>query len=77
MRSMCAMWASERHFLLANVFAPFRERNLQIDTIPKPGGLGLANWLCALAVQPSSSICPTSVPVLSSFCPASVWALEY
>jgi hypothetical protein len=71
------MWASEWHFGLANVFAPLRERNLQIDTIPKPRGLGSANSLRALAVQPSSSICPTSVPVLSSFCPAPVWALEY
>jgi hypothetical protein len=76
MRSMCAMWASEWHFGSANVFAPLRERNLQIDTIPKPGGLGFESALRVVAVQLLSSICPAFVPVWSTFCPARFWALE-
>jgi hypothetical protein len=70
------MWACERHFELANVFAPLRERNLQIDTIPKPGGLGFAEAFRAMAVQLLSSRRPAPVPVLSNFCPARFWALE-
>ena len=40
MKLMCAMWAFEWRFELASVFALFRERSFQKDTIPKPGGLG-------------------------------------
>ena len=71
MKLMCAMWASEWHFELASVFALFRERSFQKDTIPKPSGLGFQSTLRAPSVQLSSSICPTSVQVLSSICPAS------
>ena len=37
---MCAMLVSEWCFELTNIFALFRERSFQKDTIPKPGGLG-------------------------------------
>ena len=70
------MWAFEWHFEMANVFALFRERCFEIDTIPKPGGLGFASALGVVAVPLLSSICPAFVPVLSSFCPARFWALE-
>ena len=36
---MCAMLASEWRFVLANIFAPLRERYVTLDTIPKPLGL--------------------------------------
>ena len=76
MRLVCAMLVSEWHFELASVFALFRERSFQKDTIPKPGGLGFAEAFRAMAVQLLSSHCPAPVPVLSSFCPARFWALE-
>ena len=76
MRLMCATWAFEWRFELASVFALFRERGFQKDTIPKPGGLGFASAFRGVAVQLLSSICPAFVPVLSSFCPALFWALE-
>ena len=76
MKLMCAMWAFEWRFELASVFALFRERSFQKDTIPKPGGLGFASALRVVAVQLPSSICPPFVPVLSTFCPARFWALE-
>jgi hypothetical protein len=50
---------------VANVFALLRERCLELDTIPKPGGLGFASALrnrrCPAFVQRLS-------PVLSTFC---------
>ena len=61
MRLMCAMWAFEWRFELASVFALFRERSFQKDTIPKPGGLGSGGTLSGLSVQLSSRIvhlCP-------------------
>ncbi len=70
------MLVSERCFVLANLFALFRERCFRIDTIPKPGGLGFAEAFRAMAVQLLSSHCPAPVPVLSSFCPARFWPLE-
>jgi hypothetical protein len=76
MKLMCAMWALEWRFELASVIALFRERCLELDTIPKPAGLGFGSALRVVAVQLLSSICPASVPVLSSFCPARFWALE-
>jgi hypothetical protein len=76
MRSMCAMWAFGWRFELASVFALFRERSFQKDTIPKPGGLGLGGPLSGLSVPALSHICPTFVPALSHFSTASVYALE-
>ena len=72
MKLMCAMLASERCFGLANVFALFRERSFQKDTIPKPGGLGSGSSRCGLSVPALSHICPTFVPVLSHFRAGSV-----
>jgi hypothetical protein len=69
--------ASKWQLSLADGSALLRERHFQIDTIPKPGGLGSGGVPNVVAVQLSSSICPGSVPVLSTFCPASVRALEY
>ena len=70
------MWAFEWCFELASVFALFRERGFQKDTIPKPGGLGFASAHCARSVPALSHICPTFVPVLSHFSAGSVYALE-
>ena len=68
MTLMCAGLVSEWRFELANVFAPLRERNLQIDTIPKPGGLGSAGPRSALPVRSLSGFCPELVRVLSGAC---------
>jgi len=76
MKIMCAMWAFEWRFELASVFALFRERSFQKDTIPKPGGLGSGGPLSGLSVPALSHICPTFVPVLSHFSAGSVYALE-
>ena len=76
MKLMCAMGALEWRFELASVFALFRERSFQKDTIPKPGGLGSGGPLSGLSVPALSHICPTIVPVLSHFITASVYALE-
>ena len=65
MRLMCAMLVFEWRFELASVFALFRERSFQKDTIPKPGGLGFGRR--ALRV-----FCPVVVRLLSGTCPASV-----
>ena len=73
---MCAMLVSEWCFELTNIFALFRERSFQKDTIPKPGGLGSANSLSGRSVPALSHICPTFVPVLSHFSGGSVYALE-
>ena len=73
---MCAMLVSEWCFELTNIFALFRERSFQKDTIPKPGGLGSGGPLSGLSVPALSHICPTFVPVLSHFSAGSVYALE-
>jgi hypothetical protein len=63
MRLMCAMLVSEWCFVLANVFALFRERSFQKDTIPKPGGLGSSGPLSGLSVPVLSHLCPGFVPL--------------
>ena len=68
--------APKWHFDVAMVFALLRERCFEIDTIPKPGGLGFASAHCARSVPALSHICPTFVPVLSHFSAGSVYALE-
>ena len=64
------MLVSERCFVLANLFALFRERCFRIDTIPKPGGLGFGQRVprhgCPAFVQRLSSSCPGFVQLLSS-----------
>jgi hypothetical protein len=69
--------ASKGQLSVATGFALLRESCFEIDTIPKPGGLGSGGLSNGVAVQLSSSICPSAGPVLSSFCPAPVRALEY
>ena len=76
MRPMCAMLALKWRFELANVFALFRERCSDLDTIPKPGGLGSGGPLSGLSLPALSHLCPTIVPVLSHFSAGSVYALE-
>ena len=76
MRPVCAILAFEWRFESANVFALFRERCLQIDTIPKPSGLGSGGALSGLPVPVLSRIRPTFVPVLSHFAASAVYALE-
>jgi hypothetical protein len=73
---MYAMWTSEWCFELASVYALFRERSFQKDTIPKPGGLGSGGPLSGLSVPALSHTCPTFVPVLSHFGAGSIYALE-
>jgi len=70
------MWAFEWRFESANVFALFRERCFQKDTIPKPGGLDSGGPKSGLYVPALSRICPTFVPVLSRFCACSFCAPE-
>jgi hypothetical protein len=65
MKLMCAMWAFEWRFELASVFALFRERSFQKDTIPKPGGLGSGKVHEGYAVRCLSGACPVSVRDLS------------
>jgi len=76
MKLMCAMWAFEWRFAMASVFALFRERSFQKDTIPKPGGLASGGPLSGLSVPALSHICPTFVQVLSHLSTASVYGLE-
>ena len=73
---MCAMLVSEWCFELTNIFALFRERSFQKDTIPKPGGLGSGGPQSGRSVPALSHICPTFVPVLSHFSAGAVYALE-
>jgi hypothetical protein len=73
MSGMRAMWASDWRFEFGHCCAPIRERDFEVDTIPKPDGLGFASASRVVAVQLSSSYCPGSVPVMSSFRLASVW----
>jgi hypothetical protein len=63
MKLMCAMRASQWRFEAANVFALFRERSFQKDTIPKPGGLGSGGPLSGLSVPALSHLCPGFVPL--------------
>jgi hypothetical protein len=65
MRPMCAMLALKWRFELANVFALFRERCFETDTIPKPGGLGFARAQSARLVRSLSGFCPERVRPLS------------
>jgi hypothetical protein len=66
MSRMCALWASDWRFELENDSAPLRERSFEIDTIPKPGGLGFASASRGVDVQLLSSFCPGYVPLPSS-----------
>jgi hypothetical protein len=65
MRLVCAMLVSEWCFVLSNLFALFRERSFQKDTIPKPGGLGSGKVHEGYAVRCLSGACPVSVRDLS------------
>ena len=76
MKLMCAMCAFEWRFELASVFALFRERCFETDTIPKPCGLGSGGPLSGPSVPALSHLCPTFVPVLSHSSASSVYALE-
>jgi hypothetical protein len=50
---------------LTNVFALLRERYLEIDTIPKPGGLGSGGPRSGLSIRLLSGFCPELVRPLS------------
>jgi len=65
MTLMCAMWAFEWHFELANVFARLRERHFDRDTIPNASRLRFRR-------HEERAVCPGSVPHLSHFCPSFV-----
>jgi len=49
-------------------FALLRERHCEIDTIPKPGGLGFARAPSARSVRSLSGFCPERVRPLSGAC---------
>jgi hypothetical protein len=49
-------------------FAGSRELDLEIDTIPKPGGLGSGGPRSALSVRLLSGFCPELVRPLSGTC---------
>ena len=57
--------APKWQFEVAMVFALLRERCFEIDTIPKPRGLGSGELHRGSAVRCLSGICPVSVRVLS------------
>jgi hypothetical protein len=76
MKPMRARRASKWQLSWANGFALLRERCLEIDTIPKPGGLGSEGPLSGLYVPVRSRTCPTIVSVLSRSCAASFCAPE-
>jgi hypothetical protein len=76
MKPMRAIRASKRQLILANGLALLRERYLEIDTIPKPCGLGSEGPLSGLYVPVLSRTFPTFVPVLSRICAASFCAPE-
>jgi hypothetical protein len=60
-----AMCGKKWQLSLANGFALLRERYLEIDTIPKPCGLGSGSPL-------NGAVCPVVVRLLSGACPAFV-----
>ena len=65
MKPMRAKRASKWQLSLANGFALLRERYFEIDTIPKPRGLGSGGPRSGLSVR----FCPAFVQLLSGFCP--------
>jgi hypothetical protein len=76
MLAMRSIRASNWQLSVANDFALLRERYLEIDTIPKPCGLGSEGPLSGLYVPVLSRTFPTFVPVLSRICAASFCAPE-
>jgi hypothetical protein len=76
MLAMRSIRASNWQLSLAKDFALLRERYLEIDTIPKPCGLGSEGPLSGLYVPVLSRTFPTFVPVLSRICAASFCAPE-
>jgi hypothetical protein len=68
MKPMRAIRAQKWQLSLANDSALLRERYFEIDTIPKPGGLGSAGPRSALPVRSLSGFCPELVRVLSGAC---------
>jgi hypothetical protein len=70
MKPMRATRASKWQLSVANGFVLFRERYFEIDTIPKPCGLGSEGSLSGLYVPVLSLTCPTFVPVVSRICAA-------
>jgi hypothetical protein len=67
MKPVRAIRASKWELSVANDSALLRERYLEIDTIPKPCGLGSDGPLSGLYVPVLSRTCPTFVSVLSRF----------
>jgi hypothetical protein len=65
MKPVRAIRASKLQLSLTNVFALLRERYLEIDTIPKPGGLGSGGPRSGLSIRLLSGFCPELVRPLS------------
>jgi hypothetical protein len=68
MKPTRAIRASKWQLSVASDFALLRERYLEIDTIPKPCGLGSGGPLSGLYVPDVSRTCRTFVPALSRIC---------
>jgi hypothetical protein len=68
MKPKRAIRAQKWQLSLANDSALLRERYFEIDTIPKPGGLGPAGPRSALPVRSLSGFYPELVRVLSGAC---------
>ena len=65
MKPMRANRASKWQLSVATGFALLRERHSDIDTIPKPGGLGPGGPRRGLSVRSLSGFCPGFVRPLS------------
>lgn len=65
MKPVRAIRAWKWQLSAANCFALLRERYLEIDTIPKPVGLGSGSPRSGLFVQLLSGFCPELVRHLS------------
>jgi len=65
MKSVRAMCGEKWQLSVANGFALLRERYLEIDTIPKPVGLGSGGPRRGLSVRSLSGFCPELVRPLS------------
>jgi hypothetical protein len=65
MKPVRAKSALKWQLSVATVFALLRARYFQIDTIPKPGGLGSSGSRSGLPVRSLSGFCPEFVRLLS------------
>jgi hypothetical protein len=68
MKLLRAIGAQKWQLSLAKGFALHRERYLEIDTIPKPCGLGFGSAQSVRSVRLMSGFCPELVRPMSGDC---------